>query len=351
MPIAIVSALPKPAQAPASDTAGSADSTGSGNDFSSVLLGQLLQAPGASSSVATLESLANEPSEDEKSSQSTDPSDPLALLAALSQAPADQRNDISAPRQQSGSDLPLAAKTNMPPATPAMAKLAAADSADAAPSPNQTETQLSASEQKAAKFAVSSSVAAGENVASVSSKTAELHKAGTSEAPSSALGVQAGIHAARLESAPLSVPTPVHDRDWNNDFAQKVVWLATSNKQSAELTLTPPQMGNIEVSLKIDHGTSSATATFVSSNAEVRETIEAALPRLREMLAGIGIDLGQANVSAESFRQQASGQGNSPNDPSRLMNDNAILVSDAQGSQASGRVVMGQGRGLVDLFA
>ena len=368
MPITIVSALPKTAQAPASDTTGSAENSGSGGDFASLLLGQLFQAtPGASSVTAAPGSFDSESASNEESSDGIAPSDPLALLAALSQAPAEQRGDVSNAFQQSAGDLAPGGKINLSTAAPAtdnpataaqaLGNAATADSAsiEAPLSSSLSEAQTRESGQKAAKFAVTTPATFGENVASARLKTAELQTTGTNEAQSSASGVQASIHAARQESAPPSVPTPLHDRNWSNDFGQKVVWLATSHKQSAELTLTPPQMGSIEISLKIDNGTASATATFVSTNAEVRETIEAALPRLREMLAGVGIELGQANVSAESFRQQTSGQGNEGNgagNASRLTNDTAILAPElTTGAQASERGMIGQGNSLVDIFA
>lgn len=360
MPITIISALPKIDQTPVAEVAGSAENAGASNDFANMLLGQLFQAiPGASSVAATLESLTNESEGNEKSSENPDLNDPLALLAALSQAPVEQRSDASVRLPQTGVTVALADRTNAPSTTPATepqtavtgSAIVSALEASGTPSPAVSEPTTPANEQKAARFAVFSPAISSENVASTSSKTAEIQLAGTNEAQSSLPGSQAGTHAIRQETAPLVVPTPVRDRDWNNDFAQKVVWLATSHKQAAELTLTPPQMGNIEISLKIDNGTSSATATFVSTNAEVRETIEAALPRLREMLAGVGIDLGQTNVSAESFRQQPSGQDSGASNASRLGNDNAILASDSQASRTPALVVTGQGRGLVDIFA
>ena len=358
MPITIVSAPPKTAQSPASDTTSSAENSGASGDFASLLLGQLFQVtPGASSVTATPGPFDSESASTEESSDGTAPSDPLALLAALSQAPMEQRGDVSSAFQQNAGDLAPGGKMNLSTAAPATEKSATADSADleAALSSSLSEAQTRESGEKAAKFAVTSVAPPGENVASARAKTAELQITGTNEAQSPLSGVQASIHSTRQESVPQSVPTPLHDRHWNNDFAQKVVWLATSHKQSAELTLTPPQMGNIEISLKIDNGTSSATATFVSANAEVRETIEAALPRLREMLAGVGIELGQANVSAESFRQQASGQGHEGHgagNASRLTNDNAILAPEStMGVPASGRGMIGQGNSLVDIFA
>jgi flagellar hook-length control protein FliK len=144
------------------------------------------------------------------------------------------------------------------------------------------------------------------------------------------------------------VATPLYDRAWGDDFAQKVTWLATRHGQSAELTLNPPDMGSIEISLRIDSDKSAATATFVSLNAEVRESIETALPRLREMLAGVGIALGQTQVSAESFRQ-APGDGRNPGEgASPAQNELSILAADQQ--VRTGAPNVGAGRGLVDTF-
>ncbi|MBK1679978.1 flagellar hook-length control protein FliK [Rhodocyclus tenuis] len=143
-----------------------------------------------------------------------------------------------------------------------------------------------------------------------------------------------------------NVATPVRDRAWGADFAQKVVWLASNDKQSAQLTLNPPQMGPIEISLNLSKD--GATAVFVSPNAEVRDAIETALPKLREMLAGVGIELGQANVSSESFRQQTApdeGSGGT----TRWRDDTAILAADTRGSARS--TGSQSGLGLVDTFA
>ena len=148
--------------------------------------------------------------------------------------------------------------------------------------------------------------------------------------------------------ASLSVSTPVRDQNWGADFGQKIVWLANNDKQAAQLTLNPPQMGPIDISLNIDKG--NATATFVSANADVREAIETAMPRLREMFAHAGIELGQTNVSAESFKQHA-GNENWGRSASPWMNDNAILVADSAGPLPAKAFFAQQGNGMVDIFA
>jgi len=155
-------------------------------------------------------------------------------------------------------------------------------------------------------------------------------------------------NAARNNEATLKVETSVRDHAWASDFGQKVVWLAANDKQSAQLTLNPPHMGPIEISLNLNKD--NATAFFVSPNAEVRETIEAALPRLREMLAGVGIELGQANVGAESFRQQPENGAARQGSP-RWPGDNAILGADAGRQLAGQTITVQRGNGMVDIFA
>ena len=148
--------------------------------------------------------------------------------------------------------------------------------------------------------------------------------------------------------APLAVHANIRDQSWSSEFSQKIVWLATADKQSAQLTLNPPQMGPIEISLSVDKG--SASASFVSANQEVRDAIETALPRLREMFASAGIQLGQTNVSSESFRQQSENPAAS-RARSQAGGDNDILACASVESLTS-RGFHGQaGNGLVDLFA
>lgn len=103
-------------------------------------------------------------------------------------------------------------------------------------------------------------------------------------------------------------------------------------------------MGPIEISLNINKDT--ASAYFISPNAEVREAIETALPRLREMLAGVGIELGQTNVGAQS--QQESGNQEARAGAPRWITDTAILGKDSGRNQTT---IAQRGNSLVDTFA
>ncbi|MFT3961090.1 flagellar hook-length control protein FliK [Propionivibrio sp.] len=333
MPITLVSALPKSAPLPAPDAAAGTESTDAVQDFTSLLLGQLAALrPDAGS----LPGAAPAAEADDSAGGTDDASaagDPSALLAALAQAPFEQRSTLAPAAAPAGNETTAIAAH----ASPADASLAAAGRT--APDASQTlpaDRLPAAASEPAAKFA-----ALPETTAAATQEPAAL--------PAAAAAVTPGAHARHDDAPTLPVATSLHDRDWHDDFAQKVTWIATSHKQSAELTLNPPSMGSIQISLKLDSDTSTATATFVSSNAEVRETIETALPRLREMLAGAGIQLGQAQVSAESFRQ-APGNGQQPGgSASPSGNDMAILAPDSLAAGGATTVV-GAGRGLVDTF-
>lgn len=125
---------------------------------------------------------------------------------------------------------------------------------------------------------------------------------------------------------------------WQHEVAQRVSWLAGRNEGSAELILTPPNLGRIEVSLNVSGETTSAY--FVSANPTVRDALEQALPRLREVLADAGINLGQASVNAES----------APRDDRRNSDGNSRGEAGAR-SVAAESIGMSTARGLVDTFA
>ncbi|SNS61422.1 flagellar hook-length control protein FliK [Noviherbaspirillum humi] len=137
---------------------------------------------------------------------------------------------------------------------------------------------------------------------------------------------------------------------WDAALGQKVVWMVAGEEQSASLTLNPPDLGPLQVVLNVSN--SQATATFVSDQAQVREAIEAAMPKLREMLGDAGIQLGQASVNAgtpgqqHAFAQTGEGSRRTP----AAGQDAGERI--AEGEVRTGRARTGAGgNGLVDTFA
>ena len=89
---------------------------------------------------------------------------------------------------------------------------------------------------------------------------------------------------------------------WDNALSQKVLWMVSDGRQVAELNLNPPDLGPLQVVLSITDD--QASATFISQHADVRNALEAALPRLKEMMAESGLQLSNTTVSSDSPQQQ-----------------------------------------------
>lgn len=101
-----------------------------------------------------------------------------------------------------------------------------------------------------------------------------------------------------------TISSPLGGSGWTNEFSQKITWMGTQQNQIAELHLNPPNLGPLDVVLKISDN--QATALFTSPHSAVRDAVENALPRLREMLADNGITLGNTMVSDQSPRDRSA---------------------------------------------
>ena len=152
-------------------------------------------------------------------------------------------------------------------------------------------------------------------------------------------------------SANLASTQPVGTPGWTEEIGNHIAWLASKSESRADLVLTPPQMGRVEISLTIKGD--QAAANFVSSNPVVREALEAALPRLREVLADAGIQLGQAQVNAENARQWGQQEKHGENFASDREREPTVHAAISQASSGSLSSIAGlkAGRGLVDVFA
>lgn len=334
------------AAAASTDSAGSTDAPASGIDFASLLLGQLA----AGKDLRSVIPADTAPLADDSSSAATEPTpqDPALLLAALGMIPLEPApKTIEAPRTEKAENTLLAgiggkeataSLSSMP--GDVLATDRKADSGD--PASGFALPAALGADDKAAKLAVADLALPKAEALPASSLTDLVPANGAA-----GVSPHTPTNAVRNDGA-LKLETPVHDRAWTGDFSQKIVWMASNDKQVAQLTLNPPEMGPIEISLNLNKD--GASALFVSHNAEVREAIETALPRLREMLAGAGIELGQANVSAESFRQQA-GNDEARQGAPRWMADNAILDGDSAHGVSGQTIIAQRGNGLVDIFA
>lgn len=163
--------------------------------------------------------------------------------------------------------------------------------------------------------------------------------AAMSAAQTPQLAVAASAPLAASERLSAAVGTPA----WSQALGERIVWMVAGGQQSASLTLNPPDLGPMQIVLHVSN--EQATANFFAPQAEVRQALEAALPRLREMMQDAGIQLGQASVRADTPSQQNAQDHEAPR--SHGASGRADGVERALVPPPPVRA----GRGLVDTFA
>jgi flagellar hook-length control protein FliK len=145
----------------------------------------------------------------------------------------------------------------------------------------------------------------------------------------------------------LSVPQPLHHQKWGETFSDRVVWMVKQDVQVAELRLNPPQLGPLDIRINLNHD--QASITFSSQHAPVREAVEAALPRLREMLADAGVTLQDSNISQHSFSDQQQAQDSRGSEHDDGFSGLAGLSDEGLEHESA---LPSQGHhGMIDLFA
>ncbi|WP_020654807.1 flagellar hook-length control protein FliK [Massilia niastensis] len=180
-------------------------------------------------------------------------------------------------------------------------------------------------------------------------------QAATQEATPAITQLQA--QAARLEAVqnPAAmadrIPARVGTQAWDNQVSQRIVYML-GKEQAATLTLNPPDLGPVQVVLNVSND--QASVAFSSNQMEVRQALENAIPRLREMMSESGIALGNATVDAGMPDQRQASQDGAE----RRSGGHGLTGSGRDGGasasegapRATRTVALGE-RGMVDTFA
>lgn len=269
-------------------------------------------------------------------------------LAGLSALMAMLPHQQTSTAHATGNDS-ITAKSVLSSAT--LAQNGAGQSSQNTPLAGHDKALLSASYQSQAKH---SDPALPDNapatpVVTVAAEKHELASASSSTSPTATLAPVMSSHttsqpAATVATAPvLSQPLGTHE--WQQSLSQHITLFTKQGQQTAELRLHPEDLGQVQISLKLDDN--QAQLQMVSAHSHVRAALEAALPVLRTSLAENGIQLAQSSVSSESFagqqqsfsqqQQQASRSGNTGGfneESDELLPAPAALQSAARGNSA-----------------
>ncbi|MCX5574026.1 flagellar hook length control protein FliK [Enterobacter sp. E-TC7] len=224
-----------------------------------------------------------------------------------------------------------------------------------APAGSHDKAQLSASYQSQAKNN-GPDLAANAPATPVMAAAAEKQEFASSSSSSSPTATLAPIMSSHAASQPAAtvatapvLSQPLGTHEWQQSLSQHITLFTKQGQQTAELRLHPEDLGQVQISLKLDDN--QAQLQMVSAHSHVRAALEAALPVLRTSLAENGIQLSQSSVSSESFagQQQSSSQqhhasrsgqhGGFNEESDELLPTPAALQSAARGN------------GAVDIFA
>ncbi|NGX16234.1 flagellar hook-length control protein FliK [Wenzhouxiangella sp. XN24] len=165
-------------------------------------------------------------------------------------------------------------------------------------------------------------------------------QAAVSASPLANLAAQAGTPPTTPPSLPINI-APGRP-DWGEAVGQRVLWMVSNKAQEAELRLNPSELGRVDVKVRVDED--GLRLTFAAGNSAVREALEAAAPRLREMFQAEGLHLENMDIG-----QQQAGAGERGDASADAEAGRGVGEADDEtlpGAQAVARA----GLGLVDLF-
>ncbi|MDR7051560.1 flagellar hook-length control protein FliK [Duganella sp. 3397] len=276
---------------------------------------------------------------------------PLRVELASQAAPAEdpQENVASTGKGAAGLALPLAAHHGAATGDHSAASIQAAD----VTSTGGVAVTGAPLKAELGHFSQQLAVARGEAKAET-----DAALAARDGAPDAVTPLGATVAAATPEMAKVAVPAAtlysrVGTPAWDQQLGQKVIFMAAGGEHSATMELNPPDLGPLQVVLSVNKD--QATAAFTSAAPEVRQALEAALPKLREMMGEAGIALGNATVSAgadQNAGQRAANDGNTQRGRSGRSSDsedsgNSVAAAAGAATARTARVP----NGAVDTFA
>ena len=158
-------------------------------------------------------------------------------------------------------------------------------------------------------------------------------------------------------NSPASVPAtaqqtldvPVGHSAWEQSMAKQVFQAGQHQLQTLQIRLNPANLGVLDVHIAVE--SDNTHIMFSSHHAVVREAVEGAIPRLREMFTASGMNLGDVNVANHNASQE---QGRDPSSGNQFSAEQAGMsdaadVLDTVHEPAEGKIPVA-GEQLLDYY-
>ena len=125
---------------------------------------------------------------------------------------------------------------------------------------------------------------------------------------------------------PFKIDVSPKDNRWSEIIAERIAIMNTENVQSARIQLDPPELGLLEIKIRVQQD--QVSVAFNSGHQVVREALDSQSGRLKELLEQQGINLADVSVSDQG-QQSTAQQGQ----------------EQQEGESESGQSVLGAGDG------
>ena len=103
-----------------------------------------------------------------------------------------------------------------------------------------------------------------------------------------------------------AITRPLTHPGWSEDLGEQILWM--NNKGNTRRRTQAESSASWPISVRIDVNQDQATIMFTAQHADVKEAIEASIPKLREMLVTQQLNLVNVNISQNSTPDQGRPQ-------------------------------------------
>ncbi len=120
----------------------------------------------------------------------------------------------------------------------------------------------------------------------------------------SGLAQPSNIQANSLVATPAPITSPMGGESWSQDMGDRIMWMVGKGVQAASIRINPPDLGPIQVQLSVKND--QASVQMVVQHGAVKDALDAAMPRLRDMLNESNLQLVNVDVSHRDSTDQSS---------------------------------------------
>lgn len=131
-------------------------------------------------------------------------------------------------------------------------------------------------------------------------KASDLKLVNADESVDAELLVTTSSVGERKASSPFlaSISYPLRHPQWSQSVGKRIVFMANQQMQQAQIRLNPEHLGPVQVRLQMDRD-QMVSVSMTAQHGSTREALEAAIPKLKEMLEEAGIHFDTVTVEDE----------------------------------------------------